>query len=87
MPLEPPQKPWKSICMDFIIPLPKTKNGHVGIFVNVDRFTKQIRLAPIPQEYSAPVIAQIFFENVYRNHGLPEAVSYTHLTLPTILIV
>ncbi len=73
-PLEPLQQPWQSISMDFITPLPLTENGHGGIFVTVDRLTKQIRLAPIPHDYSAPSIAKSFFENIYRNHGLPQEI-------------
>lgn len=73
-PLEPPKQPWQSISMDFITPLPATQNGNIGIFVTVDRLTKQIRLAAIPKDYSAPVVAEIFFENVYRNHGLPQEI-------------
>ena len=73
-PLEPPQEVWKSITMDFITPLPKTSRGNVGIFAVVDRLSKQLRLAPIPHDYTAPTVARIFFENVYRNHGLPDEI-------------
>ena len=73
-PLSPPRDVWKSISMDFIIPLPETSRGHVGIFAAVDRLSKQLRLAPLPKNYSAPVIANIFLEHIYRNHGLPDEI-------------
>ena len=58
--------------MDFIMPLPETKRKNIGIFVVVDRLSKRIRVAPIPRSYDAPIVADIFFENIYRHHGLPE---------------
>ena len=54
--------------------IPETSRGHVGIFAAVDRLSKQLRLAPLPKNYSAPVIANIFLEHIYRNHGLPDEI-------------
>lgn len=58
--------------MDFITPLPLTSRGHNGIYVVVDRLTKMIRLAPMKPECTAPAVAQLFHDNVYRHHGLPQ---------------
>ena len=73
-PLTPPTQTWQSITMDFIMPLPETKRKNIGIFVVVDRLSKRIRVAPIPRSYDAPIVADIFFENIYRHHGLPEEI-------------
>lgn len=70
-PLEPPTRPWQSISMDFITPLPLTARGHNGLLVVVDRHSKMIRLAPTEPETSAKHVAQLFHDHVYRTFGLP----------------
>jgi hypothetical protein len=70
-PLDPPQHNWQSITMDFIAPLPTTRRGHSAIFVVVDRLSKQMHVAPTKANASAPDIAKLFHEHVYRHHGLP----------------
>lgn len=70
-PLDPPTQRWSLLTMDFIVPLPRTARSHCRIFVVADRLTKMIRLAPMPESSSAPVVANIFHHSVYRHHGLP----------------
>jgi hypothetical protein len=57
--------------MDFITPLSKTQNGNTGIFVVVDRLSKLIRVTANPTPFDAPTTSRLFYENFYRNHGLP----------------
>lgn len=57
--------------MDFVIELPKTKNGFDAIVCFVDRISKNIRLAPMTTKTSAKDVANLFFHNIYRNFGLP----------------
>lgn len=73
-PLQPPSRPWQSISMDFITPLPLTPKGNNGLLVVVDRLSKMIRLAPTKPDTSAIRVAELFYDNVYRNFGLPSDV-------------
>jgi len=73
-PLEPPTSKWTHITMDFVKPLPKTTNGNIGIFVVVDRLSKMIRITPFNNDPNGPETAQLFFENIYRHHGLPSVI-------------
>lgn len=73
-PLEPPKNKWTHLTMDFITPLPKSKNGHTGILVVVDRLSKMIRLIPLPEKVDAPLVAKLFKDHIYRNHGLPQVI-------------
>jgi hypothetical protein len=41
------------------------------IYVVVDRLTKYVQFFAIPLEYSASQVANIFFREVFRLHGLP----------------
>ena len=60
--------------MDFIVPLPTTKNGFSGIMNVVCKLSKMIRLIPITENITAPEVASKFKEHVYRHHGLPSKI-------------
>jgi hypothetical protein len=57
--------------MDFITGLPKVQ-GQDCIYVVVDRLTKFAHFYAIPIEYNAVQVAEIFFREVFRLHGLPK---------------
>lgn len=59
--------------MDFIDELPKS-NGKTTIFVVVDRLSKFAHFIPISHPYTAATIAQVFFENIFKLHGMPQSV-------------
>ena len=73
-PLQVPTRAWSSISMDFITQLPVTRSGMDAIVVFVDRLTNMTRFAACTTTVTAEQTAQLFFENVYRSHGLPEEV-------------
>jgi hypothetical protein len=70
-PLPVPKQKWESIFMDFITGLPKVQ-GKDCIYVVVDRLTKFAHFYAIPLEYSPVQVAEIFFREVFRLHGLPK---------------
>uniref|UniRef100_H3H7C4 Integrase catalytic domain-containing protein n=1 Tax=Phytophthora ramorum TaxID=164328 RepID=H3H7C4_PHYRM len=59
--------------MDFIFELPADTRGHTGILVFVCRLSKMVRLVAVKKSVTAPQAAQLFVDNVFRHHGLPEA--------------
>ncbi|KAE8898014.1 hypothetical protein PF003_g18050 [Phytophthora fragariae] len=73
MSLPVPADCWRSVSMDFIFELPADARGHTGILVFVCRLSKMVRLAAVRKSVTAPQAAQLFVDNVFRNHGLPEA--------------
>jgi hypothetical protein len=64
-----PEQKWESISMDFITGLSKVQ-GRDCIYVVVDRLTKFVHFFSIPSEYSASQVADIFFREVFKLHGL-----------------
>lgn len=72
-PLPIPNQKWESISMDFITGLPKTQ-GKDCIYVVVDRLTKYARFIAISTEFKAPQIAEVFFKEIFRLHGLPRTI-------------
>jgi hypothetical protein len=60
--------------MDFITQLPRTKSGFDAIVVFVDTFSKMVHLIPSRTTATAPDTAQIFFDHVFKLHGLPSSI-------------
>ena len=64
--------------MDFIIQLPMIKQEHNAIFIIIDQLTKQAHFYPITTSISAPEVARIFFNNIFKLHELPHIIISDH---------
>jgi len=60
--------------MDFIIALPPTHSGHDAIVVFIDKFSKRGYFITTHTSVTAPEVAWIFFHNIFKYHGLPQAI-------------
>lgn len=69
-----PHRPWSSIGMDLLGPIPISKNGNEIILVIVDRHTKMAHFIPTTRKYTSKIIANLFIKYVFRYHGLPDSI-------------
>ena len=67
---ESPNRPSKSIPMDFITDLPKS-DGYDTILVVIDRLTKMSHFIPCLKDLDARQFANLFMREFVRLHGLP----------------
>ncbi|GKB87906.1 reverse transcriptase [Tanacetum coccineum] len=72
-PLPIPKKIWSSISMDFIEKLPSS-HGNIVILVVVDRLSKYAYFIAMKHPFTASTVAQVFLDNVYKLHGLPDSI-------------
>ena len=73
-PLDVPTRRWGSLATDFIVKLPKTKNGFECITMWVDRLNRRVHFFPSREEDTAVDVANAFFHHIFKHHGLPDSI-------------
>ena len=73
-PLPIPPRRWHTVTLDFIVQLPRTKNGHDAIMSVVDKLGKRGYYIATSTNATAPDIAALYFKHVVKNHGIPEII-------------
>ena len=64
-----PNRPWQSIGLDFMGPLPKSNNVDYQLVV-IDQLTSQVCFVPTTMTVTARGIAWLILKEVMRLHGI-----------------
>jgi hypothetical protein len=73
LPLPVPTDVWSDIGLDFIEALPRV-HGKSVILTVVDCFIKYAHFIPLARLYSAETVAQAFFSDIVRLHGMSQSI-------------
>src|SRR6266481_4874454 len=68
-----PNRPWQSIGMDFMGPLPVSSNYNY-LLVVIDHLTSQVHLLPTTTHVTLKEVAWIFLKEIVRLHGVPDSI-------------
>ena len=60
--------------MDFVVKLPKSKEGHDAIWVIVNRLTRSTYFLHIRMTYTMDKYAEIYIREIVRLHGVPVSI-------------
>jgi hypothetical protein len=69
-PLKVPERKWEEISMDFVVGLPRTRDGYDSIWVIVDRLTKVAHFVPMKTTYSGAQLAELYMSRIVCLHGV-----------------
>lgn len=72
--LPTPEHRWEQVTMDLITQLPKTPRGNDAIVTFTDRLSKRALFASTTTTVDAPGVARIFYDTVFRHHGIPTTI-------------
>jgi len=73
-PIRVPTFPWVDVSMDFILGFPKIQRNKDSIFVVEDRFSKMAHFIPRNKTNDVTHIAELYFKEVTRLHGIPRSI-------------
>jgi hypothetical protein len=73
-PLKVPEWKWEEIGMDFIVGLPRTRDGYDSIWVIVDCLTKVAHFIPVKTTFTGAKLAELYMPRIVCLHGVPKMI-------------
>ena len=73
-PLKVPEWKQEEIIMDFIVGLPRTRDGYDSIWVIVDRLTNVAHFIPVKTTYIGARLAELYISRIVSLHGVPKKI-------------
>jgi hypothetical protein len=69
-----PEWKWEEIGMDFIVGLPRTRDGYDSIWVIVDHLPKVAHFIQVKTTYTGAKLAEIYMSRIVCLHGVPKKI-------------
>ena len=60
--------------MDFVVGLPRSHQGNIGVWVIIDCLTKLAHLLPIKVSYNLNKLAELYVKEIIKSHGAPVSI-------------
>jgi hypothetical protein len=73
-PLPIPERPWDSVGLDFVGPLPKTSGGYDFILVLIDRFSKMVKLRACTTKITGVQTGRLLLDMMLELGRLPSSI-------------
>jgi hypothetical protein len=73
-PLKVPEWKREEISMDFIVGLPRTRDGYNSIWVIVDCLTKVAHFILVRTTYTGAKVAELYMSRIVCLHGVPKKI-------------
>jgi len=73
-PIETKPLLFHTITIDFVVGLPKSKDGYNAMLSFTDKFTKCVKFLPCNDTITAKEMAELFIKHAYSTFGLPEKI-------------
>lgn len=73
-PLEIAEQRWRNVGIDFIVKLPKSKNGNDAIMTIVCYLTKRAHFIPCKEAMNTEQLAHLFIKEYVKLHGIPDSI-------------
>ena len=67
-----PEYPWQIMALDMKSGVPSTPRGNNAFWVFVDKLTRRGHAIPCSTNITAPELARMFFDHVFKHHGIPQ---------------
>lgn len=64
-------RPFQRLYVDILGPYPRSKKGHIGLFIVLDHFTKFHWLCPL-KKFTSNIIQEFLLETIFHTYGVPE---------------
>jgi len=72
--LEMPERRWGSLATDFIVQLPRTKDGYDAITNWVNRLSRRVHFVKSKTTDTSVNVADSFFSEIFKHHGFPDSI-------------
>ena len=66
---------WKIITMDFVVGLPRSRDGYDSIWAIMDRLTKSAHFLPVKAIYYVAKLAKLYVKYIMCLHGVPISIA------------
>jgi hypothetical protein len=75
-PLGVPEYPWEIVIgINYVSDMPRSgSHGYTSVFIMVGHLTKMAHFFPCHKEITAEESCELFIDNCYRLHGVPEVI-------------